>query len=262
MKNLKPYCHLREAVEANGVKGNRDRERELAIGIEIELESTPDVDEARAKALANIKSNPEYYSSEAYGKGVDADKALKAYKKISEGDWWDSDPSAPWNQDDGPEPEASIEYPVAQQAFKYLTDAGDEALLKKKDDGTLWLLDVMDILDPSGEFEDYVYMIQQSEDDREVADGMEEESYINISTDLYKRKMYNEDPELDWDDRDFDVKLYMVTPKLAEHLIEDYLYYSKGNRKDMPTWRRSNEKTQRKYREMANILSRAFPESA
>ena len=181
-------------------------------------------------------------------------KNLKSFK-VYEGDWWDSDPSAPWNQPEDPDPVADIEYPEARRDFVVLGTPGDDAILKKKGDGTLWILDVTDIAD---DYDDYMYYYPAGEDDdRERAEGFEDDEYACIATDILKANEHLEGKEA-WDEKDGE-RLFKIDLPLAEALIEDYVNYSKpreGRRYYNPSTSTMDE-----YKRAASVLSKAFPEA-
>ena len=179
-------------------------------------------------------------------------KNLKSFS-LYEGDWWDGDPNAPWNRPEDPEPVAAIEYSEAQRDFVVLATPGDEGVLKRKSDGTLWILDATDIQD---DYEDYLYYYPERDDERERAEGYEEEEYASIATDLFKGNNYKEGKEA-WDDRDGTVRLFKIDLDLAEELIEDYVNYSR--RRDR-RYALSTSKMD-EYKKSASILSKAFPEA-
>jgi hypothetical protein len=196
-------------------------------------------------------------------------KNILSYSQLNEGDPWDNDPNAPWNQEDPPEPEAYLEYKTADQPFDVVSSVPDDiALLKKKSDGSLWVLDTTDLLDEGGDFDDYIYYVDYGEDsDKEKAEDMEDESYSNILVDLYKEKKYIENGtadawELRWDDDTPEGRLYKLNPELAEHVIHDLLAYTKTRTgSNVPTWQIKRAQTYgEKYRNIINIISRAFPE--
>jgi hypothetical protein len=180
-------------------------------------------------------------------------KNLKSFK-LYEGDWWDNDPSAPWNQDDREaEPVADIEYSESQRAFVVLGTPGDDAILKKKSDGSLWLMDVTDV---AHEYVDYMYFYPGGEDDdRERAEGNEEEEYASIATDLFKENNFLEGKEA-WENRDAE-RLFKIDQDLAEYLIDEYVNYSRQrDRRHAPSTSNMEE-----YKMAASILSKAFPEA-
>ena len=178
-------------------------------------------------------------------------KNLKTFK-LYEGDWWDNDPSAPWNQPDAPEPVANIEYPEAKRDFVVLGIPGDDCILKRKSDGTLWILDATDLEDG---YEDYLYYYIL-DDGNERAEGYEDEEYANIATDLLRGNEYLEGREA-WKNRDGE-RLFRIDPELAETLIEDYVSYSKARE-----GRRYNPSPSdmEEYKRSASLLSKAFPEA-
>ena len=179
---------------------------------------------------------------------------MKNLKKFNlyEGDWWDSDPSAPWNAPEDPEPVADIEYSEAQRDFVALATPGDDAILKKKSDGSLWVLDTTDISD---DYEDYLYYYPERDDDeRERAEGNEEEEYASIATDLFKENNFLEGKEAR-DNKDGE-RLFKIDLELAEELIEDYVNYSKPRGRSYYSTSMMDE-----YKRAASILSKAFPEA-
>ena len=178
-------------------------------------------------------------------------KYLKTFN-LYEGDWWDSDPSAPWNAPEDPEPVADIEYSEAQRDFVALATPGDDAILKKKSDGSLWVLDTTDISD---DYEDYLYYYPERDDDeRERAEGNEEEEYASIATDLFKENNFLEGKEAR-DNKDGE-RLFKIDLELAEELIEDYVNYSKPRGRSYYSTSMMDE-----YKRAASILSKAFPEA-
>jgi hypothetical protein len=184
-------------------------------------------------------------------------KNLKPFSAhLNEGEWWDNDPSAPWNQPDPEDPEATIEYTKAAQLFEIPAYVPDNyAVLKKKDDGSLWVLDARDILDSGGEFDDFIFYVHY-EDEIHLAEDMEDESYINIATDLYKENKFVNDPSADAiEEADGEERLFRLTEPLAAWIIEDSLYSSK--KRDQKYF---SDKRAQDYRKVANFVSRAFPD--
>ena len=178
-------------------------------------------------------------------------KYLKIFN-LYEGDWWDGDPNAPWNRPEDPEAVAAIEYSEAQRDFVVLAIPGDDALLKKKSDGSLWVLDTTDISD---DYEDYLYYYPERDDDeRERAEGNEEEEYASIATDLFKENNFLEGKEAR-DNKDGE-RLFKIDLELAEELIEDYVNYSKPRGRSYYSTSMMDE-----YKRAASILSKAFPEA-
>lgn len=183
-------------------------------------------------------------------------KHLKPFDQgLREGDWWDNDPSAPWNAPEDPEPEAEVDYTEAQQDFTFLIHCPDTALLKLKRDGSLWTLNTVDLEDEE-DFKSYIYYIDV-DGDKERFEDMMEYSYVNYATDVLKEKKgYDGDDALgEWNRFEDDgegYRLIKIDLPLAEHLIEDFYRYSKSVH--FAKYRGS-------YRTGASILSRAFPEA-
>lgn len=185
-------------------------------------------------------------------------KNLKSFK-LYEGDPWDNDPRAPWNQPDDPDPIARREYSESQRDFVVLAIPGDDALLKKKSDGSLWVLDTTDIED---DYEDYLYYYPERDDDeRERAEGYEDEEYASIATTSHRHHnsipLQKPEGKGAWDERDGTVRLFKIDLDLAEELIEDYVNYSR--RRDR-RYALSTSKMD-EYKKSASILSKAFPEA-
>lgn len=178
-------------------------------------------------------------------------KNLKTFK-LYEGDHWDNDPSAPWNQSEDQDPVADIEYSEAQRDFVVLGIPGDDCILKRKSDGTFWILDATDLEDG---YEDYLYYYIL-DDGNERAEGYEDEECATIATDLLRGNEYLEGREA-WENRDGE-RLFRIDPELAETLIEDYVSYSKARE-----GRRYNPSpsAMEEYKKAASLLSKAFPEA-
>ena len=183
-------------------------------------------------------------------------KHLKPFS-VNEGDWWDNDPSAPWNAPDDPEPEAEVDYTAAQQDFTFLVHCPDTALLKLKSDGSIWALNTVDLEDEE-DFEPYVYYWYNEDGDKEAFEDMMEYSYVNYATDgLREKKGYEGDDALgEWmkfEEEGEGLRLVKVDLPLAEHLIDDFYRLSRSS------WVKADRKPD--YRLGASILSRAFPEA-
>jgi len=183
-------------------------------------------------------------------------KNLKSFK-LYEGDWWDNDSNAPWNRPDDPDPIAGKEYSEVQRDFVTLATPGDDAILKKKSDGSLWVLDTTDIAD---DYDDYLYYYPQRDDDEsERAEGFEDEEYASIATTAHRHNsipLQNPEGKGAWDERDGTVRLFKIDLEMAETLIEDYVNYSKPRGRSYYSTSMMNE-----YKRAASILSKAFPEA-
>ena len=183
-------------------------------------------------------------------------KHLKPFE-VNEGDWWDSDPSAPWNQPEDPEPEADVDYTSAQQGFTFLVHCPDTVLMRLKSDGSIWALNAVDI-EEEEDFEPYIYYLYNEDGDKEAFDDMMEDSYVNYATDVHKEKKgYSGENSLgEWtkfEEEGEGFRLVKIDLPLAEHLIDDFYRSIKSS------WVKDNRKPE--YRLGASILAKAFPEA-
>jgi hypothetical protein len=149
--------------------------------------------------------------------------------------------------------DAIIQYPETKRDFVVLGIPGEEAILKKKSDNSLWVLDVTDISD---DFEDYLYQYVADGDESERAEGYEVEEYASIATDIFKNKNYLKGKGA-WEDRDGWVRLFEIDLPLAEVLIEDYADHSRQRDRRYSLGRIEMDE----YKKAASVLSKAFPEA-
>lgn len=123
-------------------------------------------------------------------------KNLKTFKDLNEGDWWDNDPSAPWNQDDRePQESMEIEYKKHEQLFELVTEAAWMGILKGKSpvEG-YWVINLEDVP------QEYQLVYDWGdEEDREYMNT--EDTIVNYATDLYKDPAEVKTPEA-WEDGD------------------------------------------------------------
>lgn len=94
-------------------------------------------------------------------------KYLKSFK-LFEGDWWDSDPNAPWNQEDPPDPTRRIDWVDEKGGeekleFKVEKFVKDYLFLKRLSDGAYFVC-YLDSLDSEDDFDDYRYSYYQDGD--------------------------------------------------------------------------------------------------
>lgn len=185
-------------------------------------------------------------------------KHLKPFnhRLLNEGDWWDNDPSAPWNAPEDPEPEADVDYTTAQQAFELAIECPDTTILRLKGDRSLWALNTMDLTEED-DFEPYIWFFYNSDGDKERYDDLLGESYVNYSTDVYnEKKGYEGDAALEewqrFEDDGEGIRLIKIDLPLAEHLIEQFYRLSRS-----PYFNKSRGE----FRTGANILSKSFPEA-
>jgi len=147
-------------------------------------------------------------------------KYIKSFK-LYEGDPWDNSPLSPLNID--PEtPVAYIEYPEAKREFVVLGTPGDNCILSRKSDGSLWVLDTEDI---SLDYDDYLYYYpaDDEDDEDERAEGYEKEEYANIATAIINSKNFiHLGGYRDWKDRGDEMRLFKIDLPLANVLMSDY----------------------------------------
>ena len=174
-------------------------------------------------------------------------KHLKPFA-LYEADPWDNSTSAPFNME-SEDPVAYIELPESKRDFVVLGTPGDNCILRRKSDGSLWVLDTEDI---SSDYDDYLYYYpaDDEEDDGERAEGYEAEEYANIATVIINAPnfVYLGGAE-GWSNRGDEMRLFKIDPELANTLIEDYFGRSKA------------PGTGGEYKNAANLLSKAFPEA-
>jgi hypothetical protein len=147
-------------------------------------------------------------------------KHIKPFK-LYEADPWDNSPSAPFNMD-SKEPKAYIEYPESKRDFVVLVTPGDNCILRRKSDGSLWVLDTEDIAD---DYHDYLYYYpaDDEEDDGERAEGYEDEEYGNIATSIINSKNFIYlGGYRGWKDRGDEMRLFKIDLPLASVLMGDY----------------------------------------
>jgi hypothetical protein len=94
-------------------------------------------------------------------------KHLKPFK-IFESDWWDSDPNAPWNQEDPPDPTRRIDWVDEKDGekkleFKVEKFVKDYLFLKRLSDGAYFVC-YLDSLSFEEDFDDYRYSYYQDGD--------------------------------------------------------------------------------------------------
>jgi len=106
--------------------------------------------------------------------------------KLYEGDWWDNDPNAPWNQEDTePGEDRKIDYSQAQQKFECvaLPQGESVAILRAKpgvEPSGLWVLNI----EIEGVDEDYKLRLDYGGDyDPEYE--LDDVAVVNYATDIY-----------------------------------------------------------------------------
>lgn len=140
---------------------------------------------------------------------------------LYEADPWDNSPSAPFNMD-SKEPKAYLEFPESKRELVVLGTPGDNCILRRKSDGSLWVLYTEDIED---DYHDYLYYYPADDvqDDGERAEGYEAEEYGNIATAIINSKNFVYlGGYKGWDDRGDEKRLFRIDLPLANVLIGDY----------------------------------------
>lgn len=172
---------LKDLAKIHGV-GIKSLEKQLKVGVAVEMEHTNSEAKAEEIAMDHLAENPRYYTRLIRKGFVDEPKALKIYKELYEGDWFDNLSYHPANQPDGPDPTREIEYTPAQQKFTTMSFLGDSSigftLLHGKDSvgGGAWVLNIDEVPD------DY-QLITDYDDDKETE--IDEDTCINYATDLW-----------------------------------------------------------------------------
>lgn len=161
---------------------------------------------------------------------------------------------------------AEIDYPKEQQLFNYISEEIDLALLKKRSDGSIWILEITDILDEDGEFKDYIYHIEVKtaphwdEWDEYPDEDRDSDSFVNIATDLYKAGLYESSPMPDspeFTDLSEKTRLFRVdTEEVAEYMLYAFALMSK-HRPGLP--KRSRDRMKMNTNAVIAI-HRAFPD--
>ena len=147
-------------------------------------------------------------------------KHIKPFK-LYEGDPWDNSPLSPFNID--PEtPVAYLEFPESKRDFVVLGTPGDNCILRRKSDGSLWVLDTEDIAE---DYHDslYYYPADDEDDDGERAEGYEDEGDGNIATAIINSKNFIYlGGYRGWADRGDEMRLFKIDLPLANVLMSDY----------------------------------------
>ena len=115
--------------------------------------------------------------------------------KLYEGDWWDNDPNAPWNQEDiEPSEDREIDHKESDLKFECvaLPEGGSVAILKAKpgvEPAGLWVLNIEEV------DEDYKLRLSYGEDADDEFE-LDDVAVVNYATDIYndpQDSMSNED---------------------------------------------------------------------
>ena len=183
---------LKDLAKAHGVNP-KSIEKQLRVGVAVEMEHTNSEVKAEEIAMDHLAEDPRYYTKLVRKGFVDEPKALKIYKEVYEGDWFDNLSYHPANQPDGPDPSREIEYTPAQQKFTTMAFMGDGlgfTLLHGKDPiGGVWMLNVDDVP------EDYLLVTDYTDEEGygEVERELDDEACLNYATDLWDAQ--NREPD-------------------------------------------------------------------
>ena len=145
-------------------------------------------------------------------------KHLKTY----EGDYWDNDPSAPWNQDyREPDEDREIEHKESEQKFECvsLPEGASVAILEAKpgvEPAGLWVLNIEDIDD------DYKLRLSYGEDADDEYE-LDDVAVVNYATDIYNDPQDSMSAE-DWLDGS-SLLTPLSSPEVRDEAI-DYLEHS------------------------------------
>jgi len=205
-----------QLAASHGV-GVDDIHKQLFIGIEVELEHTTDRDQAQEIAMDHLAEDPHYYSKLIQKGLADEPAALKKYKEVYEGDWFDSHPDHPANQEDARD-KMEIDYPESKTKFKifanlHLSDSLGLLIGKPEVGGGVWVVDTQELP------EEYQYCVEIDEDEWECE--IVEDSLVNYATDLYDEGDKGEGLA-DWEDGDKMTNLVKLDEELREELMEAF----------------------------------------
>jgi hypothetical protein len=189
---------------------------------------------------------------------------MKHIKGIHESDWWDSDPSAPWNQDN-PDPETDKELTPAEKVFSTLGFDHHYAVLSKKGaKGELWLM-LLDAVDGEQEFLDFIPYYREDDGwgSSKEYESADEHSIEDFATCVYRGDYKDhqwlkpseavcEDPNASVSNyEDGPAFLIKISGALSELLIDEFAKdYSKARSID----------SKEGLKDMINVISKAYPE--
>ena len=211
---------LKDLAKAHGV-GIKSLEKQLRVGVAVEMEHTNSEAKAEEIAMDHLAEDPRYYTKLVRKGFVDEPKALKIYKEVYEGDWFDNLSYHPANQPDDPDPTREVEYTPAQQKFNTMAFLGDRigfSLLFGKDEvgGGAWALNTDDVP------EDYLLVTDYTDEDGygDVEKELDDEACLNYATDLWNER--SKDPDNvgeGMEDYEDGKLLCRIDAELAEDLI-------------------------------------------
>lgn len=183
---------LKDLAKAHGVD-IKSLEKQLRVGVAVEMEHTNSEAKAEEIAMDHLAEDPRYYTKLVRKGFVDEPGALKIYKEIYEGDWFDNLSDHPANQPEDPDPTREIEYTPAQQKFETMAFLGERmgfTLLHGKDPiGGVWALNTDDVP------EDYLLTTDYTDEEGygDVEKELDDEACLNYATDLWDAQ--NREPD-------------------------------------------------------------------
>ena len=136
--------------------------------------------------------------------------------KLYEGDWWDNDPNAPWNQEDlEPSEYREIDYSQAQQKFECvaLPRGASVAILRAKpgvEPAGLWVVNIEEVGD------EYKLELRYGEDDDPEYE-LDDVAVVNYATDLYNDPQESMSAE-DWLDGESSLTP-LSSPEMRDEVI-------------------------------------------
>jgi hypothetical protein len=191
-----------------------DIHKQLAVGIEVEMEHTTDREKAEEIAMDHVSEDPHYYTK-LIQKGIaDEPAAIKKFKELYEGDWWDSHPDHPANQEDA-RTKMEVDYPSSKTKFTgfanlHISDQLGILIGKPEVGGGVWVVNTEDLP------EEYQYCVEIGDDEWECE--IASESLVNYATDLYDEGDKGEGLA-DWESG---VKLVKLDEELRDELLESF----------------------------------------
>lgn len=230
--------------------------KQLEVGKAVEAEHTPDPEVAIEIALDHLYEDPDYYTKLIKAGVVDEPEALRIYNDLYEGDWWDNDPSAPWNQDDRePDESMEIEYKPEQQLFELVREAaGWLGILKGKGPEVkgYWVVNLDEIP------EEYKLRLDYG-DDAEVEFEVTDDTIANYATDLYKEAKPEERTSQAWLD-DGTLIAPLDTQEVIDDVIDKIEYaLAPGYRDRGEYWRPAARETKANMKAAIFFLERLKP---
>ena len=174
---------------------------------------------------------------------------LKTFKDLNEGDWWDNDPSAPWNQDDRePEEYMEVEYKKDQQLFEYVVEAAWMGIIKGKGSiGGYWVINLEEVP------EEY-QLVSDWGEDAEKEYSITEDTVVNYATDLYKDPAEVKTPEA-WEDGE-SLLAPLSNASIVDYVVDDIETALAPSYRDTYVGSRYKEEDKSSMRRALHMLSK------